>query len=430
MLTCEEVVSPALFARRGLLAGCPLAPMLSKIALYSPLSAVLNGRRCIAGADVWIDDISVDLEDQSAEKAAGNARLLYKQLSQALGGGGHSISTKKTFFVASSSRASKALSSILEDGDPEVRSIGKDLGVGTSGAKRRSTGAATKRLDKAKRRLKKLQALRVPNQGVRARLFNASVMTSGLWGHQGQGVSPKVRKDIRAQAAQIGGKQPQGSIDIALDIADKGVKDPEEGLILQHWMSIAKLLQNSQSRDWILRTWQVLWKQPQGKHRWKSVVGPLGGLVCYMQLDVGIETRQLHAWETASQTGTREKVSFSLQDRHFPYKGKQLLKQAVEQKRRARLADQTGCPAAANGIDWTEARQLLKKFKNKKKATYLRSVWQGCFNVPSSAGTYMCSKCGVEANEEHALVQCSWWQEQGQAAPIWWRREPDLPDLL
>ena len=131
VLTCEEVVSPALFARRGLLAGCPLAPMLSKIALYSPLSAVLNGRRSIAGADVWIDDISVDLEDQSAEKAAGNARLLYKQLSQALGGGGHSVSTKKTL-----SRASKALSGILEDGDPEVRSIGKDLGVGASGAKR------------------------------------------------------------------------------------------------------------------------------------------------------------------------------------------------------------------------------------------------------------------------------------------------------
>ena len=154
VLTCEEVVSPALFARRGLLAGCPLAPMLSKIALYSPLSSVLNGRRSIAAADVWIDDISVDLEDQSAEKAAGNARLLYKKLSQALGVGGHSVSTKKTFFVASSSRTTRALRGILEDGDPEVRSIGKDLGVGTSGAKRRSTGAAAKRLDKDSRNFK------------------------------------------------------------------------------------------------------------------------------------------------------------------------------------------------------------------------------------------------------------------------------------
>ena len=259
------------------------------------------------------------------------------------------------------------------------------------------------------------------------RLFNASVMTSGLWGHQGQGVSPKVRKDSRAKAAQLGG--PQGSIDITLDIADKGVKGPEEGLILQHWMSIAKLLQSSKSQDWILRTWQVLCKQLQGKHRWKSVAGPLGALVCYMQ-DVDVEAQQLHAWETTSRTGTREKVFLSLQDRHFPYKGKQVLKQAIERRRRARLAVQTGCPEAAQGIDWTEARQLLKKFKNKKKATFLRSVWQGCFNVPSSAGTYMCSKCGIEANQEHTLVQCSWWQEQGQAAPEWWRSKTDTPDLL
>ena len=70
VLTCEEIVAPALYARRGLLADCPLAPLLSKLALHGPLSSVLNNNKSVAGADVWIDDISVDAQDKLAVRVA------------------------------------------------------------------------------------------------------------------------------------------------------------------------------------------------------------------------------------------------------------------------------------------------------------------------------------------------------------------------
>ena len=60
VILSEQTISPPLFARRGLLAGCPLAPMLSKLALFGPCSATLSGNPAVDNADIWIDDISID----------------------------------------------------------------------------------------------------------------------------------------------------------------------------------------------------------------------------------------------------------------------------------------------------------------------------------------------------------------------------------
>ncbi len=429
VLTCEEAVSPPLYARRGLLAGCPLAPMLSKLALFAPLSGVLNSNKSVEGADVWIDDISVDTQDKSAGRAAKHARLLLSRLTQALKTEGHTVSNSKTFFIASSAVAAKALQQILEKGDPEVRTVGADLGVTNSGARKRHTGGTSRRIGKANRRLSKLRKLRIPSQKVRTRLFNASILTSGLWGHQGQGICPKLRRSLRSQAAQIGGRQPQGSIDITLAMADAGVKDPEVGIITQHWAAVAKVLLGT-GVGWVRRTWQVLWGRLQGKHRWKRVTGPLGAMVCYFK-DLGIDASDPQKWQYSSPgNGTREQVHLSFEEPSSAFEGRLVLLQAIQDSRMQVLAKQLQCPAAQWGLDFTVAKNLLKRFKGKPKATFLKSIWQGCFNIATSQGGYICGLCNVASSQEHSLVDCQWWASNNAQKPDWWRKEHADTPLL
>ena len=55
--------------------------------------------RTVVGADLWIDDISVDCESSSARLAAKNALLVSRALLQELRGAGHLPSLKKSYFV-------------------------------------------------------------------------------------------------------------------------------------------------------------------------------------------------------------------------------------------------------------------------------------------------------------------------------------------
>ena len=56
----------------GLDCGMPCGTSPSKVALPGPYQRVLN-LKTVAGADLWIDDISVDVESGSAALAARNA---------------------------------------------------------------------------------------------------------------------------------------------------------------------------------------------------------------------------------------------------------------------------------------------------------------------------------------------------------------------
>ena len=430
IILSEQTISPPLFARRGLLAGCPLAPMLSKLALFGPCSQALEGNVMVDNADIWIDDISIDTKSAIPHRVANQAKAIYRRLAAALGAGGHSISVKKTYFLASSKEAEKALKAILAEGEPQVRSVGVDLGMANSGARRRSMVAANKRQRKAGARLRKLQKLQVPRQKIRARLFQASIFTSGLWGHQSQGVSPKVRKDVRSKAANIGGKLALGSVDITLDIGDDGVKDPGVAIIAQHWVSLAKIIQAADTRDWIERTWSILWQQHKDKHAWKRVSGPIAAMVCYLK-ELGVQAPSLNKWTMPPVEGQQaEEVSLNWGEPWTPFQIKGLLTSLVAQRRAASISRLTDCQELEQGCDWTIHKKLLKQFKGKKKERFLKSVWQGAFYAATSKGHFICSKCGVKAGQSHALVECQWWDEIGEFLPTWWKKEKGTSPAL
>ena len=89
--------------------------------------------RTVVGADLWIDDISVDCESSSARLAAKNALLVSRALLQELKGAGHLPSLKKSYFVCvcvcGSYACEKELRRMLTPEENRIHRIGKDLGV-------------------------------------------------------------------------------------------------------------------------------------------------------------------------------------------------------------------------------------------------------------------------------------------------------------
>ena len=63
LLCGEQVLSPILYPGSGLLQGCPLAPSICKIAMHFPLTALWE-RHLASHLDLWLDDISIDIEGQ------------------------------------------------------------------------------------------------------------------------------------------------------------------------------------------------------------------------------------------------------------------------------------------------------------------------------------------------------------------------------
>ena len=110
----------------------------------------------------------------------------------------------KSYFVCGSYACEKELRRMLTPEDIRIHRIGKDLGVPTTGARRRSTAGQKERLQKGMRRSNNLHALKVGPGKARARLFTASVLASGVWGHQGQGLKP-----VRPRQAAAPGSQDQ-----------------------------------------------------------------------------------------------------------------------------------------------------------------------------------------------------------------------------
>ena len=58
-----------------------------------------------------------------------------------------------------------------------------------------------------------------------------------------------------------------GSLEVVLDIGKAGIKDLVEGIILQHWTAVSKIIRSGRDLTWLRRTWSVQWSRIQGAHR-------------------------------------------------------------------------------------------------------------------------------------------------------------------
>ena len=147
MIQTKGTVVPPQYPTRGLIAGCPMAPSLSKVALYKVCLQVWSLPHAQA-VDAWLDD-SIDLVHKNAAVAARSAVQAYHTFKQAATSEGLTLSGDKTCFVCTTARAHKLLKQVNPEGGPKIELVTKDLGVDSHGGRRRRTGTAQARARKA-----------------------------------------------------------------------------------------------------------------------------------------------------------------------------------------------------------------------------------------------------------------------------------------
>eukprot|EP00439_Symbiodinium_sp_Y106_P009531 s15627_g1.t1 len=118
LLSADGLTGPPTYASRGVLAGCPIAVALSKVALWPACIQVLN-QTAVDTADTWVDDLSVDFCGRCPHQVA-----------------------------AKGLRVARALFKALEKEGLEVSTVAKDLGVANTGGRTRRIGIQQGRLSK------------------------------------------------------------------------------------------------------------------------------------------------------------------------------------------------------------------------------------------------------------------------------------------
>ena len=101
---------------------------------------------------VWLDDIGIDVEARNPLHAAKRGQEVFREVKTRLQGEGLTLSIKKTVFVVTDWKTRKAMNTIREKDEPEVRFQAKDLGVDTSGGGLRRIATAKGRQSKAQQK--------------------------------------------------------------------------------------------------------------------------------------------------------------------------------------------------------------------------------------------------------------------------------------
>ena len=297
----EGVASPSIWPQRGMLQGCPLAPTLAKLTTYKPLKTI-SARPGVSHADLWLDDISIDIAHQDAEIAATIGVDVFRSLKVLLREEGLRLNTDKTKFVVNNAKAKKALVAMSGQRMPDVAELVKDLGLDSAGAKRRRVTTALKRFKVCLSRHGRLQQYKLTRRQ-KTRVFNASPMAAGLYGHQGQGVAPKRLQVVRAALARHAGRSQLGSTDVILDLMSHQVQDPLLKVVLEQADALFRAFVNTspQGSRILQRTWRVAWqRQVNAIHGWKTVAGPVAAM-CQYCVDLGVDAKEPLLWTHKSR---------------------------------------------------------------------------------------------------------------------------------
>ena len=396
---------------------CPVALALSKVALF-PVCRQVHQDGLAKVLDVWIDDISADVEHFDPQIAARRAYKMYSHFKGLLPASELLLNFKKSAFTCSDPKAASALKKLLGPNDPKVCGVVKDLGVDNSGARRRRV---KQRLDKASARNSKLQKLAVPTRKIAVRVNRVGVQTTATWGHQAQGLAPKRMKVIRAAAGGHAFRQSLGSLDLVFDLGEFSLQDPAERVLLEHWVTFAAFIP-SLSREVFLKAWEVSWSRLHSSpHPWKAASGPMAALQCYL-MDLAYDAKSFLRWKNVAQGLTPRcelDVRIDLDGSDFVQDVAFKLRHASLSSRWSRISAQEGCEFLHHGIDWTVFRELLKSHaKQPLVTTSIRMLAQGAIKRKGHGGDSLCDICGAEASLEHNLLQCPKWEDHEQPPPV------------
>ena len=401
LVQSEGSLCPPIWPGRGVLAGCPAAPSVTKLVIH-PVAAKLVAKKSASNLDIWIDDLTLDSVNESPLQVASDSLKLFKGLKQDLESKGAQISISKTCFVTSSTEAAKALEKLLDKSDPQVKTMNRDLGITSAGGRRRVLGLAENRRKKAAGRARKLKKLSVPGRAHRLRIVRASLCSAGLWGHQAQGVSPKRRKFYRTLVAKHLGHQKLGCLDLTFIVNRRRCEDPNLTLLKQHVRATARVFRRWHTSEpgKFKSTWADIWAWLTASlHPWKKVNGPMAALMAYLH-ELGVQAPQAHRWHKDDNSLTIDWSSPDATRRVWHW-----LLPVWEHVRLQRLSLYDGCQVLGDGIDVTVPERLQRrKFFNKNMAVNLQALWQGALVSHSKQG--WCTLCSCPLDLQHVLWDC------------------------
>ena len=400
----EGVLSAPIRCTQGIIAGCPFAPGLSKLMIHPIIQPMWN-KKGIRHIDVWLDDIGIDVEARNPLHAAKRGQEVFREVKTRLQGEGLTLSIKKTVFVVTDGKTRKAMNTIREKDEPEVRFQAKDLGVDTSGGGLRRIATAKGRQSKAQKRKIKLDGLQVGKPGAQIRVFKGSIMSTGLYGHQAMGIAPKRMKWYRHAMAGLLGRQSLGGTDVVLDMQAKE-GDPACTIIGQHFATLGKLVASwpVEHKDHLEAAWATTWETlKQKQYPWKTAAGPLGAAAAYL-LSLGWQAPSLKNWKQTS--GQVKPWNFTqVEDR---YAILQAMQAQIIQDRKRRIAKSYQCPELEQGIDWYGAKLSIKGTGMQKPC---QTLWQGALRAGKDA---WCARCEKPCSYKHLMWECDWWADNLQ----------------
>ncbi|CAE7038352.1 unnamed protein product [Symbiodinium natans] len=399
LISAEHCVSGPIKPTKGLVAGCPFAPGLSKI----PFDEILRPAWVSGLAktiDLYIDDTSFDTEAGNPHTAARRAVQLYKAVVGGLTAAGLPVSLGKTAFVCSSPKVEAALKEYLPESD-QIKNAAKDLGIDCTAGRGRRIPFHRKRFGKGVKRKARLSTLRVKSMPARVRALRAGVQTVGLYGHEAVGLAPKRMHWLRASFAHELGRMSLGSVDLTIDHACPKRPDPAFIIISQHFKAIHRLLgfipdsQRQHFDDVLPGMWL---EYSQVEYPWKRAAGPVGALLCYL-LDLGWTPVSADTWKCPEQPHS---VTTKVGMHHLLCS----LSKETDRWRLARIAQHDMLEPLSVGIDWAPLRKLRNKMAGQERSG-LMAVWQGAIRADPCA---TCLRCGCAATMQHVLWECDWWQ--------------------
>ena len=275
-LCAEGMLSAPVVATQGIVAGCPLAPGLSKLIMHEVVAPIWHGSPS-CHVDLYIDDTGCDIVNQDPKVCAQKAYLVWQRVKRQLEQAKLPLSAGKSAWICSNPKAEKALNKLLRADDPQVKSLAKDLGVDSGWGRRRRVATHKARFSKGAQRQRRLTTLDPP-QKAKVTACKQGVFGVALYGHVAVGLAPKRLKWVRHQHASVLGRMSLGSTEAVIEQASNKHDDPAYTIMNQHFRVLHKLLVAwNQTPFGELEEAFAHWVKRVQRHKepWRIVVVPL-----------------------------------------------------------------------------------------------------------------------------------------------------------
>ena len=412
---CSEPIWP----ERGILAGCPYAPLCAKVYLSRAMQA-FHEKFPQVSADLWVDDCSFDVSGDDPEEVAQQAVNAFRFLRQELEADDLVISMKKSGFVISDKKLKGPMQSRLTADEPITQQVMRDLGCDSAGGNKRRIATLQARMRKGRQRQKQLNLLKIKKEPIRLRLYKGSILASVKWGAEAMGIAPQKRREVRVAMARHMGLQTKGAIDIVYD-CNKRHPDPGDQAMIQQIKVIHKLVNHWPEQQWrdLEHAWQATHQRLQeAKHAWQVTYGPLAAMQAYL-MEHEWQIGELDRWIREGDVhGRRLELEFKK-----PWvQLEPILKEHCEAQRLRRISKLSNCQGIVAPLDWSSMRHF-QKTADAEKLTAMKTWHQGSLITHGEDGRLQCPICEVEVDHQHLIWTCPWINDRAYPIPRYFMQE-------